>query len=57
MTWKADDLGDLGEITNWVVIPSELGSASRGSRTIDRLVGLYSVPCKWDLGVDVFSVL
>jgi hypothetical protein len=35
MTQKADDLGDLGEITDWVVIPSKLGSASRGSRTID----------------------
>jgi hypothetical protein len=39
------------------MIPGELGSAPRGSRTTDKLVDLYGVFCKWDLGVDVFGVL
>jgi hypothetical protein len=37
------------------VIPGELGSASRGSRTTDKSADLYGVPCEWDSGVDVFG--
>ena len=41
MTLKADD---LSEITDWVVIPSELRSVLIGSKVTIRSVELYSVP-------------
>jgi ABC-type nitrate/sulfonate/bicarbonate transport system permease component len=50
ITLKVDD---LSEITDWVVIPSELESIFKGSKITIGSVELYSVLCEWDLKVDI----
>ena len=46
-------INDLSEITDWVIILSELISGLKGSKITSESVDLYNIPCECDLRVDI----